>query len=199
MLTNWTKFKVKISLIKFKVKIIIKNTLYGYNTRFYIDSHTNVEKDVFWRLGPNSNLSIDLNTHVGNFCRFECSENANISIGKNVQFTGNNFVACMDSIEIGDNTLIGEFVSIRDNDHEYIDVNNNIDSQGYNTSSIKISDDVWIGRGSVILKGVSIGKHCVIGANSVVNKNVDSYSVAVGAPAKVIKIYNFKTQKWEKI
>ncbi|MGO5541257.1 hypothetical protein ACTQWG_01860 [Blautia sp. HCP3S3_H10_1] len=46
---------------------------------------------------------------------------------------------------------------------------------------------------------VNIGKHCVIGANSVVTSNIPDYSVAVGIPARVIKIYNFKNKQWESI
>lgn len=119
-----------------------------------------------------------------------------MSIGKNVVFAGYNFIACMFSIKIGDNTQIGEFTSIRDNDHEYANVKENIISQGYKIAPIVISDNVWIGRGCAILKGVSIGRHSVIGANSVVTKDVPSYSVAVGSPAKVIKKYDFETQSW---
>ena len=47
--------------------------------------------------------------------------------------------------------------------------------------------------------GASVGKHCVIGANAVVTKDVPDYCVAVGAPAKIIKKYNLKNKKWEKI
>lgn len=58
---------------------------------------------------------------------------------------------------------------------------------GVSTSPITINDDVWIGANAVIAAGVTIGKHCVIGAGSVVTKDVPDYSVAVGNPAKVIK------------
>lgn len=62
-----------------------------------------------------------------------------------------------------------------------------------------IGDQTFIGMHAVILPGVLIGKHCVIGANSVVTDNIPDYSVAVGVPAKVIKKYNWKTGEWEKI
>ena len=64
---------------------------------------------------------------------------------------------------------------------------------------IEIGDDSWIGINSVIVGNVRIGKHCVIGANSVVNKNIPDYSIAVGSPAKVIKRYNFEKKEWEHI
>ena len=54
---------------------------------------------------------------------------------------------------------------------------------------MRIGDGSWIGTGSVVLPGATIGKHCTIGANSVVTGDIPDYSVAVGAPARVIKRY----------
>jgi acetyltransferase-like isoleucine patch superfamily enzyme len=61
-----------------------------------------------------------------------------------------------------------------------------------------IGEGSWLGE-NVCVIGASIGKHCVIGANSVVTKDIPDYSVAVGIPAKVIKKYNFNKCEWEKI
>ena len=70
------------------------------------------------------------------------------------------------------------------------------------TKSISIGDRVVVGEGSwlgenVCVMGASIGKHCVIGANAVVTRDVPDYSVAVGCPARVIKRYNPVTQQWQ--
>ncbi|MEG2094791.1 MAG: acetyltransferase, partial [Lachnospiraceae bacterium] len=64
---------------------------------------------------------------------------------------------------------------------------------------IEIGDNVWIGNGVSVLKGVNIKKGSVIGANSVVVKDIPEYSIAVGAPAKVVKRYQFDTKLWENI
>ncbi len=55
------------------------------------------------------------------------------------------------------------------------------------TSPIIIDDDVWVGANSVILAGVKIGKHCVIGAGSIVTKDIPDYTIAVGNPARIYK------------
>jgi len=52
---------------------------------------------------------------------------------------------------------------------------------------VKIEDDVWIGAGATILDGVSIGKGAIVGASSLVNKNVPEYTIVAGIPAKTIK------------
>lgn len=64
-------------------------------------------------------------------------------------------------------------------------------------NDVIIGDDTWIGEHAVII-GASIGKHCVIGSNSVVTHDIPDFSIAVGTPAKIIKRYDFETGKWRK-
>ena len=74
----------------------------------------------------------------------------------------------------------------------------------YDSVLLRAANDVFIGEGSwigekvCILSGVSIGKKCIIGAGSVVTKSIPSYSIAAGNPAKVLKVYNFESKRWEK-
>ena len=68
----------------------------------------------------------------------------------------------------------------------------------YSTAAVYIGDNVWIGEGVFVAPGVTIGKGCVIGAHSFVNKNIPDYCIAAGSPARIIKRYNFNTQRWEK-
>lgn len=135
---------------------------------------------------------------VGNRCTFgkdvffNCGPSSEILIGDNV---GINDYACLSSIygiTIGENTRIGEFVSIRDNDHAFSRADISIREQGFVGAPISIGEDVWIGRGVFIGKGVEIGHGAVVGANSVVVKNIPPYAIAVGVPASVIK---YRTQK----
>ena len=91
-------------------------------------------------------------------------------------------IECFDNIEIGDGVVISERVQIRDsNNHEIM-------RDGYVTSApIKIEDHVWIGIGAIILPGVKIGEGAIIGAGSVVNRDVPPYTLVAGCPAKVRK------------
>jgi len=84
--------------------------------------------------------------------------------------------------------IIAPNVYISDCGHEYNDSNKPIRIQGLRKiKPVIIGEGSWIGFSSIILPGVEIGKNCVIGANSVVNSNIPDYSVACGAPAKVVK------------
>lgn len=102
-------------------------------------------------------------------------------------------------VTIGNNVILAQNVVISGLNHGYENVNIPPSLQKTVGKKIFISDDVWIGANSVITAGTSIGKHCVIGAGSVVTKDVPEFSVAVGNPAKVIKAYNPVTVKWEKV
>ena len=62
-----------------------------------------------------------------------------------------------------------------------------------------IGDGTWIGTNVVRVGNIQIGKHCVIGANSVVTKDIPDYSVAAGIPAKVIKRYDFEEEEWVRV
>lgn len=150
-----------------------------------------------------------LTTGVG--CRFDCflGKNPNdkkLHFGKNVQINDYVHFVAMDNITIGDNVLMASHIFISDNSHgsykgSEFDSNPTIPpiQREYYTAPIYIGDNTWIGEGVIIMPGVTIGKGCVIGAHSIVNKNIPDYSVAVGSPAKVVRYFDFKTNKWQKI
>ena len=96
-------------------------------------------------------------------------------------------VSCHELVSIGDRVLMSDRVFITDADHEYGDPSKSVVSQGMKTAPTRIGDDCWIGIGVAILKGVSIGDHCVIGANSVVTQDVPPMAVVAGNPARVVR------------
>lgn len=94
--------------------------------------------------------------------------------------------------------LTADKVYISDNLHGYEDVVTPIKDQPIiQHGVVEIGEGSWLGENVCVL-GARIGKHCIIGANSVVTKDIPDYSVAVGIPAKVIKQYDFETNSWKK-
>ncbi|MGN0222351.1 MAG: acyltransferase [Prevotella sp.] len=91
-------------------------------------------------------------------------------------------------VRIGKQVIIAQGVTISALNHCFKDVSLPVCMQGYTTGEIIIEDDVWIGANSVILQGVHIGTHAVVGAGAVVTKDVPPYTVVAGNPAKVIKV-----------
>lgn len=101
-------------------------------------------------------------------------------------------------VQIGDYVNLAQNIVISGLNHNYEDIHKNIAEQGVTTSPVLIDQDVWIGANCSIRAGIHIGKHAVIGAGSVVTKDIPDYSVAVGNPARVIKRYDFEKGVWTK-
>ena len=90
-------------------------------------------------------------------------------------------------VSIGNNVNLAQGITVTALNHNFEDVTRRIDEQGISTKPVTIGDDVWIGANAVILPGVTIGRHVVVAAGAVVTKDVPSFSLVAGVPAKVIK------------
>ncbi|AZQ65294.1 acyltransferase [Flammeovirga pectinis] len=121
----------------------------------------------------------------------------NVTIGKEcVIGFGNTIIG---PVEIEDDVILAQNVVISALNHLYEDVSKPIAKQGITVNKIIIGSNSWIAANVSIVAGVTIGKHCVIGAGTVVTKSVPDYHIAIGNPARLIKKYNHTTEKWEKI
>lgn len=112
-----------------------------------------------------------------------------VRIGKGSEIGERCRISIANSLVIGEKVLLSPNVYITDCDHEYRNVEVPVIDQGVvqRGQKVSIGEGTYIGINAVIVGDVRIGKHCVIGANSVVTKDVPDYCVAVGSPAKVIK------------
>lgn len=102
------------------------------------------------------------------------------------------------SIIVEKDALIANFVYVSDNLHCYENVDMSVKFQPISQlKSVVLGEGCWIGEHVAII-GASVGKHSVIGANSVVTHDIPDFCVAVGAPARIVKRYNSETRKWQK-
>jgi acetyltransferase-like isoleucine patch superfamily enzyme len=101
-------------------------------------------------------------------------------------------------VRIGNDIRLAQNIVMSGLNHNYEDIALPISDQGVTTSPITIEDETWLGANCVVLPGVTIGKHCVIAAGSIVTKDIPPYSVAAGNPARVLKQYNPETKFWER-
>ena len=122
-----------------------------------------------------------------------------IKIGDNCYIGYNNTFLAGGNITLEDGVLMASNILISSENHSI-----NPESPDYymnqklSCAPIIVGEGTWIGEKVRILSGVTIGKKCVIGAGSIVTKDIPDFSIAVGSPAKVIKKYNFNTHEWEK-
>ena len=120
------------------------------------------------------------------------SDDATISIGEGTFLNIAVMVAAMDRVEIGAHCMLANGCFVTDANHRFDDPETPITWQGFTSKGpTTIGDNVWLGANVVVTSGVTIGERCVIGANSVVTQDIPPYSIAAGAPAKVLRAVTY--------
>ncbi len=112
--------------------------------------------------------------------------NSHIRIGKNCAFSNNVSIVSMESVEIGDECLIGDLVSIMDSDFHGIDPDKRR-SDAAQSAPVKLENNVWLGSRVIIQKGVTVGANSIITPNAVVTSSIPANTIAGGVPARVIR------------
>ena len=127
-------------------------------------------------------------------------DSARIIIGSHARIGMGSSISAAQQVVVGEHVLLARNVYISDHAHAYENVDVPIVDQGLaGIAPVSIGRNTWLGQNTVVLPGVTIGQHCVIGANSVVNSSIPDFSVAVGTPARVVKQYNRNTRQWERV
>lgn len=160
---NQHKLKVKFKTSKFhETSRIFNSDFKGYNT---INENTTIETSIIGRHTYIQAKSTIVNCEIGNFC----------SIGNNVFISPGNHPTT--------------WVSTHPCFYSKENIQKSFESLTFNNKSNKtsIGHDVWIGNSSIILDGCTIGTGAIIGAGSLVTKNVEPYTIVGGVPAKIIK------------
>jgi acetyltransferase-like isoleucine patch superfamily enzyme len=113
---------------------------------------------------------------------------AQVRVGKGTFLNMGVMIAAERLVEIGDHCMLANGCFVSDASHRYDDPDRPITWQGFQSKgSTRIGDNCWLGANVVVTSGVSIGERCVIGANSVVTHDIPPFSLAAGAPAKVLR------------
>ena len=169
-----------------------KNAKIKLDGKLYLSRNQRGTKDAHSILimQKNSNLIMNGNFSFAYGADIRLFDNATLVLGKDSYINTNVLIRCMNRIEIGDNCAISYNVTIFDDDfHEIIYENKRNNTK----KDVIIGDNVWVGANVTILKGVHIGNNAVIGAGSVVTKDIPANVLACGNPAKVIdKIEGWK-------
>lgn len=159
---------------------LVKARIDGYS-RIFIGSKVYINDKAWLACAPltgdvNCKLIIGDGTYIGRFSHIYATS----------------------KIEIGKKVLMADKVYLSDNLHSYENIEMPvIDQPIKQTNPVMISDGAWLGE-NVCVIGASVGKNSVIGANSIVTKDIPDYCVAIGSPAIIIKRYNFETKQWQK-
>lgn len=165
--------------------------------RFQVQAGKNIYIGKKCGIKGGKNISLEDSAVVRPYTKI-WSGGGTIRIGKGSEIGERCRISIANSLKIGEKVLLSPNIYITDCDHEYRNIDIPIIDQGIvqKSQTVSIGDGSYIGINTVIVGNVKIGKHCVIGANSVVTKDVPDYCVAVGSPAGVIKnITNIEGEK----
>lgn len=157
-----------------------------------VENNLCIDRNCYINALSNEGIIFGNNVSIGKYTCIECSGTLKnlgkgLIIGNNVGLGTHGFFGCAGGIEIGDDTIFGNYVSLHSENHIYTDTYTPIRLQGVNRKGIKIGKDCWIGSKTTILDGTEIGDGCIIAAGAVVRGKIESYSIIGGVPAKTIK------------
>lgn len=137
--------------------------------------------------GEYGKIIIGDNCFIHQYGILKCYDRGVIKIGNNVSVNPYCVLYGIGDLNIGNNVRIAAHTVFIPANHNFSDITTPIYKQGITAVGIKIDDDVWIGANVTILDNVRIGTHSVIGAGSVVNRDIPAYTMAAGSPCKIIK------------
>ncbi len=196
MLKNKLKKSILIQRIYYKLKYLYNKFKYGQNIgkKTYIDKSVHILGLKNITIGSNTIISDDTWLNVN-----ERNENIDIEIGSNCYIGKRNFFSSGKKIIIKDFFMSGINCSFLGAGHVVnTPLNPYIFAGTTNKDIIYICTNVWLATNVTVIGNVTIGHGSIIGANSIVLSDIPPFSIAVGNPAKVIKRFDFKNNKWTK-
>ncbi|MCC9661799.1 lipopolysaccharide biosynthesis protein [Pseudoalteromonas sp. MB41] len=192
----------------YQLSDLIKTFISFVYTKVFFSNARLIRLPIVIRNKKNINFGSGFTT--GKYCRIDAFPGGNrsktlIKFGENCQINDFVHIASVDKVVFGDNVLIASRVFITDHNHGQYSGDNQSDPDSkvverpLSHSPVELRDNCWIGEGVSIMPGVTIGENSVVAANSVVTKSVEPNTIVAGAPAKVIKIYDFNAKEWKSL
>ncbi len=152
-------------------------------------------------IGNGGRIQIDgrYGGYIGPESMMTCAGTGEMHIGFGFRATEHLRLTSLNKVVIGNNVLLGSSVTILDCNHGMdAEEETGYFEQDMLLKEVHVEDGVWCGDHVIILPGVTVGKHSIIGAGSVVTKSIPSYCIAAGNPARVIKKWDFNSKSWKR-
>jgi acetyltransferase-like isoleucine patch superfamily enzyme len=171
--------------------------LTSYGRRLHTDGLAFIAPDVTLEIGANGRIELGRWSWLGHGTKIRCHEGA-VSIGAKTVMGQECTISAYHHVSIGRECVIADRVMLIDFDHGMVEVDRPIRLQGIYKRDVSVGNNVWIGYGACILRGVTIGDNAVIGTNAVVTSDVPANAVVGGVPARVIRMRDEpRSMRWE--
>jgi acetyltransferase-like isoleucine patch superfamily enzyme len=149
------------------------------------------------QIGRRGRIELGRWSWLGHGTKIRCHEGV-VSIGAKTVLGQECTISAYQHISIGRECVIADRVMLIDFDHGIVEVDRPIRLQGIYKRDVRVGNNVWIGYGACILRGVTVGDNAVIGTNSVVTKDVPDNAIVGGVPARVIRMRETpREMRWE--
>ena len=194
------RFMAKHGMLNFKyarliVRLLRRKLFLG--RRLVLDGIAFVGPGVVLQVGKGARLELGRWSWIGHGTKIRAHEGS-VSIGAKTVMGQECTISAFQRVDIGRECVIADRVMFIDFDHGVVEVERPIRMQGIYKRDVKIGNNVWIGYGACILRGVTVGDNAVIGTNSVVTKDVPANAVVAGLPARLIRMRDKpKRMRWE--
>jgi carbonic anhydrase/acetyltransferase-like protein (isoleucine patch superfamily) len=143
------------------------------------------------RLNGEHRIAVGDDVFVGAGSWLQTLGDGELEIGSGTSIAGNCVLSAATTVRLGEKVLLARNVYISDHIHAYRDPGRAVLEQGLDrVEGVNIGDGAWLGQNVVVCPGVRIGQGAVIGANAVVVDDIPAFSLAVGAPAKVVREFD---------
>ncbi|HEU0019997.1 MAG TPA: acyltransferase [Thermoleophilaceae bacterium] len=167
-----------------------------YGRRLRSDGIAFVAPDVVLQIGPRGRVDLGRWSWIGHGTKIRCHEGV-VSIGAKTVMGQECTISAYQHVSIGRECVIADRVMLIDFDHGMVEVDRPIRQQGIYKRDVRVGNNVWIGYGACILRGVTVGDNAVIGTNAVVTEDVPDNAVVGGVPARVIRMREApKVMRW---
>ena len=179
------------------VRLLRKRFLTPYGRRLKLDGLAFIGPGVVLQIGKNARVELGRWSWLGHGTKIRCHEGL-VSIGAKTVMGQECTISAFQHVSIGRECVIADRVMLIDFDHGVVEAERPIRLQGIYKRDTRVGNNVWIGYGACILRGVTVGDNAVIGTNAVVTKDVPANAVVGGVPARVIRMREAPQQmRWE--
>jgi acetyltransferase-like isoleucine patch superfamily enzyme len=179
------------------VRLVRRRWLTPTGRRLGLEGMAFIGPKVTLEIGKQGVVQLGRWSWVGRGTKIRCHE-GEVRIGAKTVMGEECTISAYQHVSIGEQCIVADRVMLIDFDHNVAEVERPIRLQGIYKRDVRVGNNVWIGYGSQILRGVTVGDNSIIGASAVVTKDVPANAVVAGAPARIVRMREApQTLRWE--
>jgi acetyltransferase-like isoleucine patch superfamily enzyme len=185
------------SYLRLLAGLVRRRWLTRYGRRLHSDGIAFVSSDVVIQIGQRGRVELGRWSWLGHGTKIRCHEGT-VSIGAKTVMGQECTISAYQHVSIGRECVIADRVMLIDFDHGMVEVERPIRQQGIYKRDVRIGNNVWIGYGACVLRGVTVGDNAVIGTNAVVTDDVPANAIVGGVPARTIRMRDEpRAMRWD--